>query len=185
MAYGIGHQLAPDEQSEAVRQELARVIASPTFKDSDRLVRFLNFVVAETLEGRGAGLKESVIGVEVFDRSAGYDPKIDPIVRVQARRLRAKLETHYAAAGRPGELQIVLLKGGYTPEFLVAPERPVEASPKIETVSKPDGLRKKIIVAVCVVVVAIAAVLFLTRRNAAKPAGSRLLTAYPGFHNLA
>jgi Tol biopolymer transport system component len=183
MAYGIGQQLAPDEQSEAVRQELARVIASPTFKDADRLVRFLNFVVAETLAGRGAGLKESVVGVEVFDRAPGYDPKADPIVRVQARRLRAKLEVHYAASGRPGELQIVLPKGGYTPEFSIAPEGPAGAAPPPETLAKSEFFLKKIIVSICLVAVAIAGVLYLTRRNAAKPAGSRLLTAYPGYQN--
>lgn len=81
MTDGIGQQLAQEEKPEAVRQELARVIASPYFKDADRLVRSLNFVVVDRLEGRGASLKESVIGVEVFDRPAGYDPKVDPIVK--------------------------------------------------------------------------------------------------------
>ena len=119
MAYGVGKQIAPDAQPDAVRKELARLIASPVFKDSDRLIRFLSFVVTETLAGRAANLKESIIGMEVFDREAGYDPKADPIVRVQARRLRAKLESHYAA-GQPGELQIVLPKGGYAPEFFIA-----------------------------------------------------------------
>jgi len=183
MAHAIGQALVPDGQSEAVRDELARVTNSAAFKDSDRLVRFLNFVVAETLAGRGKGLKETVIGVEVFDRAPGYDPKVDPIVRVQARRLRAKLEMYYAAAGRPRELQIVLPKGGYTPDFLIAPGRLVEAPPISGIAIKPGALRKKILVSICLMAVAIATALFLTRRKAAKPVGSRLLTAYPGYQN--
>ena len=74
-----------------VRAELQRIVSSVPFEDAERLVRFLNFVVEQTLTGNGGSLKESVIGVEVFGRAPGYDPKADPIVRVQARRLRAKL----------------------------------------------------------------------------------------------
>jgi hypothetical protein len=82
----------------AIRAHLASVVSSPVFAGSERLVRFLQFVVDEALAGRGGSLKESLVGVEVFDRAPDYDPKIDPIVRVQARRLRAKLGQFYAAA---------------------------------------------------------------------------------------
>ena len=157
------------------------MVASPPFKDAERLIRFLNFIVEETLEGRGDRLKESIIGVEVFDREASYDPKIDPIVRVQARRLRTKLEAHYGASGRPGELQIVLPKGGYTPEFLVAPQT-LEIPPATVVVEKFAGFGWKI-AAICVVALAITATLFLTRRSAAKTTGSRLFTAYAGYQN--
>src|SRR5271166_1074491 len=99
MSYSPVTRMAPDADagSQGVRLELRRILASRQFEDADRLVRFLSFVVEETLAGRGGGLKESVIGVEVFGRAPGYDPKVDPIVRVQARRLRAKLEAWYQA----------------------------------------------------------------------------------------
>ncbi len=176
-------------EAAAVRAELQRIIASPPFADADRLVRFLTFVVEQTLAGQGGGLKESVIGVEVFGRPTGYDPKIDPIVRVQARRLRAKLEAHYAAFGRPGELQIVLAKGGYIPEFCIAPqpEPPaVEAPPPLpETVAdKPRGISWKLLAfgalgAAAVVI----ALLFRSHHNVVRPVDSRLITAYPGYQN--
>ncbi len=77
----------------AARAQVARILASRHFAKADRLKRFLRFVTEETLKGLAAGIKETVIGVEVFDRrSATYDPRIDPIVRVQAGRVRAKLD---------------------------------------------------------------------------------------------
>jgi serine/threonine-protein kinase len=79
--------------------------------------RFLQFVVERTLEDRGNELKEYVIGVEVFDRNASFDPRIDPIVRVEARRLRAKLKTYYESVGTEDELIVCLPTGSYTPVF--------------------------------------------------------------------
>src|SRR5262249_12362206 len=113
----------------AVRAELERIIAGPAFEDSERLVRFLTFIVDQTLTGNPSGLKESVIGMAVFGRPAGYDPKTDPIVRVQARRLRAKLESWYLDAGRESAIRIELPKGGYVPEFTWAPSPKETAQP--------------------------------------------------------
>jgi hypothetical protein len=119
----------------------------------------------------------------VFDRPAGYHPKTDPIVRVQARRLRSKLETYHAASGRPGGLQIVLPKGGYIPEFSIAPRLSIEGPPKPEIASKPSSVGRKIAVLSTIATVAIIAVLLLTRRSVVKPVESRLITAYPGYQN--
>jgi serine/threonine-protein kinase len=77
--------------------------------------RFLRFVVERVLTGRAGELKEYAIGVEVFDRRPDYDPRVDPVVRVEARRLRSKLETYYEQA--PDELRIQLPKGSYVPVF--------------------------------------------------------------------
>ena len=79
--------------------------------------RFLQLAVERTLEGRGEELKEYVIGVEVFDRSASFDPRVDPIVRVEARRLRAKLEAYYGSAGKDDEVIVEFPKGRYSPVF--------------------------------------------------------------------
>jgi TolB-like protein/Flp pilus assembly protein TadD len=82
-----------------------------------RLKRFLSFIVTEALEGRGDQLKEYVIGVQVFDRESSFDPRADPIVRVQARRLRARLVRYYREEGGADTIVIELPKGGYTPTF--------------------------------------------------------------------
>ncbi len=100
-----------------VREQLERILASPAFQQSDRLKRFLRFIVLEVIEGRGDQLKEYVIGVQVFGKEESFDPRTDPIVRVQARRLRAKLVHHYREEGRADELIIDLPKGGYAPVF--------------------------------------------------------------------
>src|SRR6266540_3240744 len=102
---------------DAVREHLERVLASPTFQQGDRLKRFLKFIVLEAVAGRRHELKEYVIGVQVFGKEDTFDPRTDPIVRVQARRLRAKLVRYYREEGRSDELVIELPKGGYAPVF--------------------------------------------------------------------
>ena len=77
----------------------ARARRASTFRQVDRLKRFLNFIVSEALAGRGDQLKEYVIGVQVFDKDSSFDPRADPIVRVQARRLRARLVRYYREEG--------------------------------------------------------------------------------------
>jgi len=100
-----------------VREALSKILASPVFSNSARMSRFLQLAVERTLEHRGEELKEYVIGVEVFDRPPSFDPRIDPIVRVEARRLRAKLKTYYESEGCHDELIVSLPTGCYTPVF--------------------------------------------------------------------
>jgi TolB-like protein/tetratricopeptide (TPR) repeat protein len=109
--------LATRIDSEEMIRQLERVEASATFQQVDRLKRFLSFVVFETAAGRGNQLKEYVIGVQVFDEDTSFDPRTDPIVRVQARRLRARLAKYYAEEGQQDLLLIELPKGGYAPIF--------------------------------------------------------------------
>jgi len=101
----------------AVRQQLDRVLTSPTFQQVDRLKRFLTFITLEALSGRSDKLKEYVIGVQVFGKEDTFDPRTDPIVRVQARRLRARLVSYYRDAGQHDDIVIELPKGGYAPVF--------------------------------------------------------------------
>ena len=86
------------------RAQLERVLKSGTFEQADRLKRFLTFIVAEAAAGRRHELKEYVIGVQVFGSEDAFDPRTDPIVRVQARRLRAKLVRYYRDEGRRDSL---------------------------------------------------------------------------------
>ena len=107
----------PLQADDAVRDHLERILTSPTFQQGDRLKRFLKFIVLEAVAGRRHELKEYVIGVQVFDKEDTFDPRTDPIVRVQARRLRAKLVRYYREEGRADETVIELPKGGYAPAF--------------------------------------------------------------------
>ncbi len=99
----------------AVRGQLARIVASGAFAQSQRRQRFLNYVVEETLAGRGDRLKGYSVGVEVFGRPADFDPAIDPIVRIEATRLRDKLRDYYSTEGRNDPVRIELPKGSYAP----------------------------------------------------------------------
>ena len=111
-------KIAAQEDSEpSAQQQLERVLGSVTFRQVDRLKRFLKFTVSEALAGRGDQLKEYVIGVQVFDKDSSFDPRADPIVRVQARRLRARLARYYREEGGADAVLIDLPKGGYTPVF--------------------------------------------------------------------
>jgi tetratricopeptide (TPR) repeat protein len=98
-----------------VSEQLARILASPGFARADRLRQFLAFVVDEALAGRAAALKEYTVATRVFGKETGFDPRTDPIVRVQARRLRAKLERYYATEGLADPVVIELPLGGYAP----------------------------------------------------------------------
>jgi len=81
------------------------------------MARFLRLATERTLEGKADELKEYLIGVEVFDRHASYDPRVDPIVRVEARRLRAKLKQYYEGDGRHDAVLIEFATGSYVPRF--------------------------------------------------------------------
>ena len=105
------------DADQAVREQLERILTSATFQQCDRLKRFLSFIVLETIAGRRTELKEYVIGVHVFGKEDSFDPRTDPIVRVQARRLRAKLVRYYRDEGPVEEVIVELPKGGYAPAF--------------------------------------------------------------------
>ena len=109
----------------SVRQQLNRILTSKTFSQVERLKRFISFIVSETISGRSGDLKEYVIGVQVFGKEASFDPRTDPIVRVQARRLRTRLARYYRDEGNADELIIDLPKGGYAPAFRNRDETPV------------------------------------------------------------
>jgi TolB-like protein/Flp pilus assembly protein TadD len=100
-----------------IHHQLNRILASKTFGQVDRLKRFVSFIVQEAVAGRGGDLKEYVIGVQVFGKESSFDPRTDPIVRVQARRLRARLAKYYGEEGRADEIIVDIPKGGYSPLF--------------------------------------------------------------------
>ena len=107
--------------TERVRAHARRVLDSDSFSKAHSLRRFLAYVVDETLAGRADSLKEYALGVEVFGRGDGFDPRADTIVRVQARRLRSKLEQYYAVTGYPDGIAIHVPTGSYLPLFREVP----------------------------------------------------------------
>jgi len=102
----------------AVIAQLDKVLSSATFIRSKRLGRFLRFTVEQCLDGRQNALKEYLVGVEVFNKMETFDPRIDSIVRVEARRLRSKLERYYQTEGRDDQVVIQFRKGSYVPMLL-------------------------------------------------------------------
>ena len=119
-------QPSPRSAAETVLRQLDRVLASPVFAGSDRMCRFLRFVTERALEGRHLEIKEYTIGQEVFDRPGSFDPRIDPIVRVEARRLRSKLTRYYESEGASDPVTIQLPKGCYVPQFTTAGRVPAQ-----------------------------------------------------------
>jgi TolB-like protein len=108
----LDEALSPDN----IREELARILASPEFKASPRRREMLTYLVEEMLAGRGGELKGYSIGTSVFGRSPDFDAQSDPVVRIEARRLRRDLASYYVSAGRADLLRISIPTGQYLPE---------------------------------------------------------------------
>jgi len=117
-------------EASRVRAQLDRILASAIFVDADRARSFLGFIVERALRGRTGEIKESVIAVEVLGRHPSFDSKSDPIVRVEAGRLRDRLRDYYEGEGEADDVLISIPKGGYVPEF--SERQPVKAIRKID-----------------------------------------------------
>lgn len=116
----------PDQD---IRAELDRILAAKGFSSAGRLSKLLRYVVDKTLSGDTDQLKEYSVGIEVFERDDKYDPRLDSIVRVEAGRLRTRLDEYYSGEGAESAIRISLPRGGYSAKFetktpLVGPEAP-------------------------------------------------------------
>ena len=120
------------------KAEVERVLASKGFASAGRLSRLLRYVVDKTLAGEADQLKEYAVGIEVFDRDDKYDPRLDSIVRVEAGRLRSRLDEYYNGEAADAPIRITLPRGGYVAHFEVRPE-PVP-SPRPDAPSHPRTL---------------------------------------------
>ncbi len=114
-----------------VESSLERVLASDVFRRSERHRRFVRHVVHAVLDDRRELLKEVLLGIALFDRALpAYDPRQDPIVRVEAGRVREKLARYYQGEGAADAFAFVIPVGSYVPRFErkpAAPSRPVES----------------------------------------------------------
>lgn len=190
--------LAPPRRDDllepAVRAELACLLASDLFSRSERLSAFLRFVVQQTLDGHGDELKEQVLATELYDKGPDFNAGADPIVRVDARRLRDKLREYYASAPHHA-IVISMPKGSYTPVFTA---NGIGATPGLEVVtlptvrdvsvdmSVPQRRSRLWLIAVASVLLGSGAWLAIGRRNASSAPPFRLLTvtSFPGAEGM-
>jgi Tol biopolymer transport system component len=107
----------PDSTMQRAQQAVDRVLASRTFQGTGRSGALLRFIVERAAAGRADELKEYTLGAEALGRGTDFDPKNDSIARVEASRLRTRLELYYATEGRDDAVRIVLPKGSYVPQF--------------------------------------------------------------------
>ena len=107
------------EEFQQERAELDAILRSGIFSRAPHLVSFLTYICRNYFEGRAAEIKEYTIGVEALGRRPGFDPKKDSIVRVEAHRLRKRLNDYYAAQGADHAIHIVIPSGQYIPRFIL------------------------------------------------------------------
>jgi Tol biopolymer transport system component len=121
-----------------ITAQLERMLASGVFRGAARSSTLLRFLVEQTLAGHAERLKDYTLGAEALGRGDSFDPRTDPIARVEAGRLRQRLELYYATEGAPDPVVIALPKGGYVPTF----ERPSTAAPAVEPVLVQPARRR-------------------------------------------
>ncbi len=127
------------EREATIRAGLNRVLASSDLRGSPRLATFLRFVVEATLAGRAEQIKGYTIAVEALGRPPSFDPQADPIVRVEATRLRRALQSYYGHEGQDDPLRIHIPKGGYVPVFEMRPLPAPASAPQPQSIPTVHG----------------------------------------------
>jgi tetratricopeptide (TPR) repeat protein len=112
-----------------VRKALDKILKSRSFARAEQLRRLLEYVVEATLDGHAGTLKETTIGIDVFELATDFDPKRDPVVRMAMRRLRDRLQRYYTYEGHADPVLIALEPGTYIPQFLPHPNEQEERVP--------------------------------------------------------
>ena len=113
-----------------------RIIATPPFSKSERLISFLLHVCRMEADGRSAEISEQEIGASVFGRSKNYDPSIDGIVRSHASRLRIRLDNYFDNEGNTEHVRLSIPRGAYVPIY--EPRAIVEPEPFQRSIERPD-----------------------------------------------
>jgi hypothetical protein len=166
-AASIGEAVTPDE----IRAALQRMTGSDVFSRSPQLGAFLRFVVEAVLQGKARRIKAYTIGIEVLRRDTKFDPQLDPIVRVEATRLRRAIERYYAGPGATDPIIIDLPRGSYVPTFRRREIAPARAMFSIAAIGRwANALRRPlpsaaVAVLATVAVLSIAAAFFFSRRD--------------------
>lgn len=154
----------PDQD---IRAELDRILATKGFSGAGRISKLLRFVVDKTLAGQTDQLKEYSVGIEVFDRDEKYDPRLDSIVRVEAGRLRTRLDEYYNGEGAKSTVRITLPRGGYVARFEAnqasgaPPASAVEPTPEAPSNRRPAAL----LVLAAVLMIAVGTLVWFASRD--------------------
>lgn len=172
------HQIISHEQ---VRAELERILASRGFASAGRLSRLLRHVVEKTLAGETDQLKEYSVGMEVFDRDDKYDPRIDSIVRVEAGRLRSRLDEYYNADGAADPVRISLPRGAYAAVFEAHPAAPPIRPPATAKAGSPRRAWAAWALSAGVVALIVAAVTWTSRPPSAEGPPSVAVLAFEQY----
>jgi hypothetical protein len=110
--------MSPTETStDPILRQLDKILSSGGFVGNDRPSKFLRFVVEQQLLGKAVELKESLVGIEVFGRTPGFDPRQDSVVRTEAAKLRVRLSQYYAGEGAGDPVVIELRRAATHPCF--------------------------------------------------------------------
>jgi TolB-like protein len=177
LAGGAGAKPSPQD----IQSHMERLIADPGFRASPRRRDFLRFIVGETLAGRADRLKGYTIALAVFGRDETFDQRADPVVRIEARRLRRDLDSYYGTRGSDEAVRISIPTGGYVPHFewqggaapaeLLADGAGAATEPEVRPPPAPARrlpLRPRAAaLAACAIVLVAATVAWLWPRNAA------------------
>jgi len=145
-AYDAATNQAQKPSPEQVREQLDRILRSGSFRNAPALQRLLQYVTSKSTEGQLAHLKEYTIGIDVFGRGDGYDPKIDPVVRVEMHRIRQKLREYYQHEGANDPIIVEIPTGHYVPTMIRASSAlaqngssPAMADPSADVAALPDS----------------------------------------------
>lgn len=155
--------MADSTLADSVSVQLERILSRPPIGSSPSLSRLLRYLVDETLAGRGAEINERTLGVRVFYRGPEFNPRADPIVRVQAHHLRARLAQYYAKAGAEDPMVIELPGRTYVPLFRQVAEVP--AMPVDQPPAAPGGSSRRAVATSAVAVLVTLAVVGLLGRS--------------------
>jgi hypothetical protein len=109
--------VSSDLTPERIRAAVKRIQSGAGLSGSPTLRQLLEHTVELTLNGHAAEIKESTLAIEVFGRKTSFDPRSDPIVRVQARKLRDRLGAWYETDGAQDDVVIEYVRGSYVPRF--------------------------------------------------------------------
>ena len=103
--------------SEKLKVQLERILTSSEFMSGKRLGQFLRYVVEQALNGQSGSIKQYTVAVDAFGYGADFDPQSNPIVRIEAQRLRRALDQYYYSQGIEDPIRIDIPKGSYVPTF--------------------------------------------------------------------